>query len=126
MFGRKESQWRFPPLPEAQAREWLERYLSGYRQGMCSPLLLLPRSGGAWLEACFDEKSAQLLRDDATQAKARIKLLQAWQGNMQVEGEGSDACLARLFRTLDDEIMQQIAHNAEIWLLPLMQMNDIQ
>ncbi|KGT86420.1 exonuclease V subunit gamma [Erwinia typographi] len=126
MFGRKESQWRFPPLPEAQAREWLERYLSGYRQGMCSPLLLLPRSGGAWLEACFDEKSAQLLRDDATQAKARIKLLQAWQGNMQVEGEGSDACLARLFRTLDDEIMQQIAQNAEIWLLPLMQMNDIQ
>jgi exodeoxyribonuclease V gamma subunit len=126
MVGRKESQWRFPALPAEQAREWLGRYVEGYQQGMCSPLLLLPRTGGAWLEACYDEKTRQLLTDDGTQAKARIKLLQAWQGNMQIEGEGSDPYLARLFRTLDDEIVQQISHNAEIWLLPLLQMNDMQ
>lgn len=126
MYGRKESQWCFPALPGEQAREWLERYIEGYRQGMSSPLLLLLRSGGAWLEASYDEKSRQLLHDDNTQAKARNKLLQAWQGNMQVEGEGSDPYLARLFRTLDDETIQQIAQNAEIWLLPLLQMNDMQ
>lgn len=126
MYGRKESQWRFPPLPAIQAREWLERYIEGYQQGMCSPLLLLARSGGAWLEACYDDKTGVLLKEESTQAKARSKLLQAWQGNMQIEGEGSDPYLARLFRTLDDEIVQQITLNAEIWLLPLLQMNDMQ
>lgn len=124
MFGKKESQWHFPQLSVEQATAWLERYIDGYRQGMCSPLLLLPRSGGAWLEAAYDEKSGGVLHDDSTQAKARSKLLQAWQGNQQIEGEGGDPYLARLFRTLDEEIMQQIAQNAEIWLLPLLQMND--
>jgi len=124
MFGKKESQWQFPSLSVVQATSLLERYVEGYRQGMCSPLLLLPRSGGAWLEAVWDEKSGVILQDESSQAKARSKLLQAWQGNQQIEGEGSDPYLARLFRTLDEEIMQEIARNAEIWLLPLMQMND--
>lgn len=125
MYGRKESQWRFPALPVEEAQAWLERYIQGYRQGMCSPLLLLPKTGGAWLEASYDEKSALILHDEATQAKARIKLLQAWQGNMQVEGEGSDPYLARLFRTLDEATFRAITDNAEAWLLPLMQINDI-
>ena len=125
MYGRKESQWRFPALPLEEAQAWLERYIQGYRQGMCSPLLLLPKTGGAWLEASYDEKSAAILRDENTQAKARIKLLQAWQGNMQVEGEGSDPYLARLFRTLDEATVRAITDNAEAWLLPLVQINDI-
>lgn len=125
MYGRKESQWRFPALPAEEAQAWLERYIQGYRQGMCSPLLLLPKTGGAWLEASYDEKSAAILRDENTQEKARIKLLQAWQGNMQVEGEGNDPYLARLFRMLDDATVRAITDNAEAWLLPLVQNNDI-
>lgn len=125
MYGRKESQWRFPALPLEEAQAWLERYIQGYRQGMRSPLLLLPKTGGAWLEASYDEKSAAILHDENTQAKARIKLLQAWQGNMQVEGEGSDPYLARLFRTLDEATVRTITDNAEAWLLPLVQINDI-
>lgn len=125
MLGRKESQWCFPPLPSAQAGEWLERYIAGYRQGMCAPLLLLPRSGGAWLEASYDDKSRMVFHDDATQAKARIKLLQAWQGNVQMEGEGSDPYLARLFRSLDEITVEMITAHAQVWLLPLLQMNDM-
>lgn len=125
MLGRKESQWRFPPLSEQQAADWLQRYVEGYRQGMCTPLLLLPRSGGAWLEACFDKKTQTLSDDDASRAKARMKLLQAWQGNAQIEGEGSDPSLARLFRTLDEPTVQAIIANAQAWLLPLAQINDI-
>lgn len=74
-------------------------------------------------EASFDQKSGLLLSDEATQAKARIKLLQARQGNMQIEGEGSDPYLARLFRTMDDQTLQVITDAAQTWLLPLMQMN---
>ena len=125
MYGRKESQWRFRALSAEEAQARLEQYIQGYRQGMCSPLLLLPKTGGAWLEASYDEKSATILRDENTQAKARMKLLQAWQGNMQIEGEGSDPYLARLFRTLDETTLRAITDNAEAWLLPLVQMNDI-
>jgi len=125
MYGRKESRWQFPPLSAPDASAWLERYISGYKEGMRSPLLLLPKTGGAWLEASYDEKTAALSYDEATQIKARNKLLQAWQGNMQIEGEGSDPYLARLFRTLDDTTLQQIIYNAEVWLLPLLRMNDI-
>lgn len=123
MYGRKESQWCFPALPAEEAKKELERYVKGYLQGMQSPLMLLPKTGGAWLEASFDDKSGILLTDDATQAKARIKLLQAWQGNMQLEGEGSDPYLARLFRTMDEQTIQVITDAAQTWLLPLMQMN---
>lgn len=124
MLGRKDSQWCFPPLTAECAGDWLERYVAGYRLGMCAPLLLLPRSGGAWLEACFDKKTQELAEDDGTLAKARIRLLQAWQGNIQMEGEGNDPCLARLFRTLDEHTIQAITDNAKAWLLPLLQIND--
>ena len=125
MYGRKESRWWFPPLSASEASGWLERYIAGYKEGMCAPLLLLPKTGGAWLEASYDDKTAEIARDEATQAKARNKLLQAWQGNMQMEGEGSDPYLARLFRTLDEATLQQIMQQAEAWLLPLLRMNDI-
>ncbi|MCX8956873.1 exodeoxyribonuclease V subunit gamma [Erwinia psidii] len=125
MLGRKDSRWCFPPVSAELASDWLERYVAGYRKGMCTPLLLLPRSGGAWLEACFDKKTQTLSEDDSTLAKARIKLLQAWQGNIQMEGEGSDPCLARLFRTLNEPAIEAITDNARTWLLPLLQINDI-
>ncbi|WP_034946780.1 exodeoxyribonuclease V subunit gamma [Erwinia oleae] len=124
MFGRKESQFCFHALTAEQAAEWLARYVEGYLSGMSAPLLLLPKAGSAWLEASYDEKNSVIVRDDSARAKARIKLLQAWQGSFQFEGEGTDPYLSRLFRNLDDDRMEEIARNAETWLLPLLQMND--
>lgn len=121
MFGRKQSAWQFAALPAEVAKQQLEAYVIGFKQGMSQPLLLLPASGGAWLEACFDEKSGQLLSDDATLAKARGKLLLAWSGNYQVEGEGSDPYLQRLIRQLDEEHIAEITRQATRWLLPLRQ-----
>lgn len=121
MFGRKQSAWQFAALPADVAKQQLEAYVIGFKQGMSQPLLLLPASGGAWLEACFDEKSGQLLSDDATLAKARGKLLLAWSGNYQVEGEGSDPYLQRLIRQLGEEHIAEITRQATRWLLPLRQ-----
>ena len=61
--------------------------------------------------------------DEATQAKARAKLLTAWQGNYQLEGEGSDPYLQRLFRTLEATHLDAICSAAEQWLLPLLRFN---
>lgn len=82
--------------------------------------LLLTASGGAWLKACFDQKAGVLQHDDATQRQARGKLLQCWQGNYQVEGEGSDPYLQRLLRRLDDDSVQEMSAQAVRWLLPLL------
>ncbi|MFS2225445.1 exodeoxyribonuclease V subunit gamma [Pantoea sp. B65] len=123
MYGRKESQWAFDAIAPEAATEWLARFIAGYRHGMSVPLLLLAKSGGAWLNACYDEKNQTLLSDDASQAKARVKLLQAWQGNYQLEGEGSDPWLQRLFRVLDEDCVRQICAEAENWLLPLLRYN---
>jgi exodeoxyribonuclease V gamma subunit len=123
MLGRKESRWCFDSIDAQQAQEWLTRYVEGYRDGMCSPLLLLPKTGGAWLEASYDAKNDVMLMDEATQAKARAKLLTAWQGNYQLEGEGSDPYLQRLFRTLEAAQLDAICAAAEQWLLPLLRFN---
>ncbi len=120
MLGRDDSEWRFPALPAEQARQQLSRYIAGYRQGMCAPLLLTA-SGGAWLQESFERASGQLSMDEATQKKARARLLLHWQGSWQLDGEGSDPCLQRLVRTLKEDVMQEMTRQAEHWLLPLLQ-----
>nr|WP_154324582.1 exodeoxyribonuclease V subunit gamma [Pantoea sp. 201603H] len=124
MFGRKESQWRFDAITSDEALTWLHRFIDGYQQGLSVPLLLLAKTGGAWVETSYDEKREELLLDEVTQAKARTKLLQAWLGDYQSEGEGNDPYLARLFRTLDETHIQDICTVARHWLLPLMHFNN--
>ncbi|HAI04213.1 MAG TPA: hypothetical protein DCM39_00260, partial [Pantoea sp.] len=94
--------------------------VAGYFAGMRQPLMLLNKSGGAWLTASYDKKSQQLLTDEATQLKARNRLLTAWSGSYQVEGEGSDPYLQRLCRVLDETQLQQITEAAQRWYLPVL------
>jgi len=118
MYGRKNSCWRFLPLPQAEATEQLERLIAGYRQGMNQPLLLLKGCGGSWLTASLG-KDNQLLTDEETQRKALQKLTDAWNGNFLVPGEGSDPCLKRLSREADPLMIQEICSAAERWYLPV-------
>ncbi len=119
MYGRKQSCWRFLAVPAESALMQLTEYVMACEQGLAQPLLLLNKSGGAWLEASFDRKSGQLLEDEATQKKALSKMLQAWQGGYQVQGEGSDPYLQRLNRTLNDDMLQAIVAAARQWYLPV-------
>ncbi|MBK5017071.1 exodeoxyribonuclease V subunit gamma [Pantoea sp. S62] len=120
MFGRQQSRWCFLAVPQAEAIAALNEYVAGYLAGMRQPLMLLNKSGGAWLTASYDKKSQQLLTDEATQLKARNRLLTAWQGNYQVEGEGGDPYLQRLCRVLDEPQLQQITEAAQRWYLPVL------
>ncbi|KGA35836.1 exonuclease V subunit gamma [Pectobacterium brasiliense] len=118
LYGREETAWRFAALPEAQAREHLAVMLDGYRQGMSKPLLLLNKAGSAWLAECYDRESDSLRSDEEAQNKARARLLQAWQGNMGMRGEGEDYYLQRIIRELDEKRMNEVIEAAQIWLLP--------
>jgi len=120
MFGRQQSRWCFLAVSQQEAIAALNEYVAGYLSGMRQPLMLLNRSGGAWLTASYDKKSQQLLTDEATQLKARNRLLTAWSGNYQVEGEGSDPYLQRLCRVLDVPQLQQITEAAQRWYLPVL------
>ena len=119
LLGRKDSRWCFPALSVDDATALLSQWIVGYRDGLNQPLVLLPASGGAWIEACYDAATDAILWDDDTQHKARSKLLQCWEGNHMVEGEGADIWRQRLWRTLEPEYYDAIIRNAEYYLLPM-------
>lgn len=121
MMGREKSRWRFAAVAQSEAQAMLTHYMQGYKQGMSQPLLLLNKSGGAWLTASYDKKTRQLLLDEATQIKARNRLLQAWTGGYQLEGEGGDPYLQRLCRVLNEAQLTQITEAAQRWYLPVLQ-----
>lgn len=123
LYGRKDTQWHFPTLEQTQAEHYLKALVEGYQHGMTAPLILLPKSGGAWLEACYDAASDTILWDDETQQKANNKLLQAFEGNQIVEGEGSDIWYQRLWRGMVPEYHAAIIEQAQRYLLPLFRFN---
>ncbi|EGM8091702.1 TPA: exodeoxyribonuclease V subunit gamma [Escherichia coli] len=123
LFLRKDGEWRFPPLAAEQALHYLSELIEGYREGMSTPLLVLPESGGAWLKNCYDAQNDAMLDDDSTLQKARTKFLQAYEGNMMVRGEGDDIWYQRLWRQLTPETMEAIVEQSQRFLLPLFRFN---
>ncbi|ELA5608582.1 exodeoxyribonuclease V subunit gamma [Escherichia coli] len=123
LFLRKDGEWRFPPLEAEQAIHYLSQLIEGYREGMSSPLLVLPESGGAWLKICYDAENDAMLDDESTLQKARTKFLQAYEGNMMVRGEGDDIWYQRLWRQLTPETMEAIVEQSQRFLLPLFRFN---
>ncbi|AJJ61351.1 exodeoxyribonuclease V subunit gamma [Yersinia aldovae] len=123
MYGRKGTAWRYDALGHDDARHYLQQLIAGYQQGMCEPLLLLSKSGWAWLSHCFDSDSGQILWDEETQTKARMKLLQVWQGDQRVAGEGQDHYIQRVFRLMDNQNLDMILHETERYLLPIARHN---
>ncbi|MCS3430948.1 exodeoxyribonuclease V subunit gamma [Klebsiella sp. BIGb0407] len=123
MYGRKDSEWRFPLMEKDQAYHYLEQLIEGYKKGVNQPLILLPQSGGVWLKACFDPQQDAILWDEQTQLKARSKLVSSWEGNTLVEGEGADIWLQRLHRSLDESYYKAIISEAENYLLPVFRFN---
>ncbi len=119
LLGRRDGEWHFPALTRVEAEALLSELVKGYRQGLREPLILLPDSGGAWLKTCYDPQTDSILWDEDTQRKARAKLVQTWEGNQTVGGEGQDIWLQRLWRTLDEDYYDAIVREAQRWLLPL-------
>lgn len=123
IYGTENSQWRFLPLDSETARQLLIPLLQGYQQGINQPLIFLPRSAFAWLNACYDREQQQINYDEAIQRTARNKLREAWSANYQHPGEGEDIWYQRIWRTLTAEYCQAIIDNAQRYLLPLWRYN---
>ena len=122
MFGT-QGEWRFAPLAAGEALSFLVALAEGYSQGMNTPLMLLHRSGGAWLKECFDREQGAIDWSDACQQRARDKLLQAWAGDEYTPGDGQDPYLQRLVRQLDEPRLEAIIFAAQTYLLPPFSLN---
>ncbi|MFI8417463.1 exodeoxyribonuclease V subunit gamma [Serratia sp. NPDC078593] len=123
MFGRKNSTWRFAALPSDAARTQLTELVAGYQRGLCAPLMLLNKSGWSWLNQCYLQETQQIDWSEEAQIKARAKLLQTWQGDQRVPGEGDDPYIQRVFRQLDNDVLAQLLNETERYLLPVAQHN---
>ena len=123
MYGRGATAWRFAAIPAERATQHLQDLINGYLEGMSEPLILLNKSGWAWLSQCFDKDTGAVSHDEEKLEKARNKLLQAWQGDIRVPGEGADPYIQRVFRQLDTQKLQTIIREAERFLLPLARHN---
>ena len=121
LLGRLDSQWHFPALEPPQAQAILGDYMDGYLRGLNQPLMLLPACAGAWIKTCYDANLRDIHWDDAAQLKAQSKVIQAWEGNPIVAGEGEDIWLQRLWQYLDQQRYETIVREAQRWLLPMFQ-----
>ncbi|HIC7646429.1 TPA: exodeoxyribonuclease V subunit gamma [Serratia liquefaciens] len=123
IYGRKGAAWRFAALSAEDAHEQLAELVAGYQRGLCQPLLLLNKSGWAWLSQCYQPETQQIDWDEEVQIKARAKLLQTWQGDQRIPGEGEDPYVQRVFRQLDNPSLAQILAETERYLLPVARHN---
>ncbi|WP_413739662.1 exodeoxyribonuclease V subunit gamma [Sodalis sp. RH14] len=122
MYGTK-GQWRFAALAPEQAKAFLLTLVTGYGQGMSTPLLLLHRAGGAWLAQSYDHGTGAIDWGESCQLQARDKLMQAWQGDGYTPGEGQDPYLQRLMRQLNAPHVEAIIQAAQTYLLAPFSLN---
>ncbi|UVK77417.1 MAG: exodeoxyribonuclease V subunit RecC [Sodalis sp. Fse] len=116
IFG-SSGEWHFTSLSSDKAKEYLLSMISGYYQGMTTPLLL-NRSGSAWLTHCFDRQIQNIDWEESRQQQARDKLIKAWQGDGYVTGENNDPYMQRLIRQLDKTHIEDIILAAQRYFLP--------
>ncbi|MGL5757390.1 exodeoxyribonuclease V subunit gamma [Plesiomonas sp.] len=117
MLGR-DSMFSFSPVDPDTATGYLIELAQGYCSGLQTPLMLLPKSGWAWLGKCHD--NGQLLTDELSLQKARKALFECYQGGFNRNGEGDDPYLQRLFGALNDTALRNIEHCTTHYLLPVM------
>lgn len=122
LFGINDM-WHFPNLSKFQAKEFLFLLISGYLKGINVPLLLLYRSGAAWMNQVFDWNTKIISMELSFQKIARCKLINAWQGIKYslIKGEYYDPYLRILMPyDLSEENIENIAKTAEhYFLLPM-------
>ncbi|MDV5226466.1 exodeoxyribonuclease V subunit gamma [Providencia rettgeri] len=119
-LGRDNSTWYFSSVKQENAKNYLEQLITGYCNGLNSPLLLLNQSGWNWLSACFDKKTKQYdFVSEDVQQKALSVLVQSLQGSSMKRGEMEDDYVLRVCRNIDQNLIQSLLENTQRYLLPM-------
>ncbi|CAD83337.1 exonuclease V, subunit [Candidatus Blochmanniella floridana] len=125
LFGT-DSTWHFPNFSKIQAQELLFFLISGYCLGINVPLLLLYKSGGAWINYVFDWNNRVICSDPDIHKKACQRLIYTWQGSsddtqFSYLRESQDPYLRKLIPLyLNEEDIRIITDVSKDYLLDLM------
>ncbi|WP_236840101.1 exodeoxyribonuclease V subunit gamma [Blochmannia endosymbiont of Camponotus nipponensis] len=121
LFGMNDI-WHFPNLSELYAKNLLSTLILGYCTGLNTPLLLLYRAGGAWINHVFDWNTRMILLDSSYQQDARCKLIQVWKGSKySLFRESCDPYLSKLIPfDLNEEDVNKITKVAKRYFFDAM------
>ncbi|WP_457913708.1 exodeoxyribonuclease V subunit gamma [Candidatus Gillettellia adelgis] len=123
LYGKKNTTWCFAALTQDHAKKYLSELIEGYQYGLSQPLILLHKSGWAWLKTCYHPKTQQIDWQHKVQLKAQDKLLQNWYGNQYMSGERDDPYIQRVLSHLKKIDLAQILLETERYLLPIARYN---
>ena len=88
MYGRKIPHGALPRWRQKRHRRSWRNCWRAISAVWSQPLLLLNKSGWAWLSQCYLPETQEIDWEEEAQIKARAKLLQARQGDQRISGEG--------------------------------------
>ncbi|XBC44247.1 MAG: exodeoxyribonuclease V subunit gamma [Buchnera aphidicola (Schlechtendalia peitan)] len=119
MFGLKNTNLTFHRLKKNQASHLLNKYVSGYIEGMTKPILLT-NTGINWINYIYDKNNKNISTKKQHIQKAKSIMLQTWEGNNWKKGEKDDLYIKRTISTLNDKNIFQICETSKIWMLPIL------
>ncbi|BGI51239.1 MAG: exodeoxyribonuclease V subunit gamma [Arsenophonus endosymbiont of Ceratovacuna japonica] len=119
-WGNYNSEWCFKSVDPSNAKLYLQQLIDGYQKGLNSPLPLFNKSAWKWLMSCYDQKNNQFdFNSSDILQKAKIQLIQSLQGTYNILGEIEDKYINRVFNKIDNNLLEIIMKNAQIYLLPI-------
>ncbi|MFT8229916.1 MAG: exodeoxyribonuclease V subunit gamma [Enterobacterales bacterium] len=104
--------WHYLPIHSEIARNFLNKFIINYRNGMKLPIFLLNRTGSAWFNSCFDKNKKKINWDKNYQIKAIDNLIKAWKGNNFIVGECEDIYINKIINVLNTNTIRQITRTA--------------
>lgn len=116
-------EWCFPNLSMDIAKENLFLFILGFQNGINKPLLLLNRSGGSWLNYCYNPLTKNINFNKNKQIKAKNKLIQSWQGNNFILGDKNDPYLQKVINKINKKYIIKIINAAKCFFLPFYKFN---
>jgi exodeoxyribonuclease V gamma subunit len=112
----KNGQVCLPPLEPSVARQYFERLVAAYAEGLCAPLPLTPKTGFAWLEKGSDVARKVYEGDDYLPGEVQRNeyLARAWPDYAHLVADGR---FERACRDLLEPLAQVLVSRAK-GLLP--------
>ncbi|MFV0576172.1 MAG: exodeoxyribonuclease V subunit gamma [Vibrio sp.] len=131
LFGIKKGQVEHFVLSKMEvsaAREYLIEFVTYYFKGMNAPLWFIPKTAFKGLDEGYDKSGSWIGFSDVSNSlqkerkeKSFKKMQEAFDGNSftGMSGDGDDPYVQRVWKQLDDELLNQLLAVAEKWLKPI-------
>ncbi|MCW5196363.1 hypothetical protein LDP10_00090 [Buchnera aphidicola (Pemphigus obesinymphae)] len=119
ILGINNSKWNFYNMEKEEAYRHIEKYVSGYIEGLKKPLLLI-KSGANWINIIYDKINKKIILDNKTKNKGYEKMLSTWHGNQYHIGEKYDPYIKKIIPILNENYINDIYQISKFWWIPIL------